>query len=703
MNTQELVNKNLIVKMYAGSYAYGTNITGSDIDFRGIFCGDPINIRTPFFPIEEFEDKEEIDTKIYELANFMKLCLQCNPNIIELLYTDPNDIIFSTPAYQILRAHRSDFLSSKIAFTTSGYAISQLKRIKGHNKWITNPQPEKVPVPAQFITMIQWYDPNVKMMPRDFNIYQFNTDYRLIPYGNDIFGMYKTSGYQCVSDNGSLNVAVDEEFAREQLGVPLAIIKWNRSEYTTAKEKHSQYWTWKKNRNVVRSELEEGFGYDCYSDDTEFLTNTGWKKFDEVSNTDTLATFNQYSQKLEYQSPTEKIEGSYTGNLYHLTGYHTDILVTANHNMYVRPYSRSLKKQGNWVFERAAELSETFDTLNIIRPKINRQLLPSGVNETLFNHVSMLDYMRLVGWYVSDGTMNFSNPGIVKSMMISQSKPQSKLTQTLSKQINSGKIKCNQYEFEPRGIANYPERRWVFNSELSQIIYQDCGHKSESKRLPKWCFFLTRREMTSLIVALLQGDGTKKDHQNHTYVYYTIHKLLADDVQRLAFLCGFETSLYGPYNINSTFETKNQMYHVHINMRPKLTRRHVRSAAINKISVTAQRIVCFMVNNYTLVTRRNGHIGLHGNTKHAMHLVRLLRMGKEVLTTGEVLVKRPDAQELLAIRNGAWEYDDLVKYAEDMDKEIQEVLYPKTHLRKYPNIQLAAEVLMEVQDSIWSK
>ncbi len=58
----------------------------------------------------------------------------------------------------------------------------------------------------------------------------------------------------------------------------------------------------------------------------------------------------------------------------------------------------------------------------------------------------------------------------------------------------------------------------------------------------------------------------------------------------------------------------------------------------------------------------------HGyDCKHAMHLVRLLRMCKEILTDGSVLVKRPDAEELLAIRNGAWSYDELVGWAEAQD------------------------------------
>jgi len=57
----------------------------------------------------------------------------------------------------------------------------------------------------------------------------------------------------------------------------------------------------------------------------------------------------------------------------------------------------------------------------------------------------------------------------------------------------------------------------------------------------------------------------------------------------------------------------------------------------------------------------------HGyDTKHGMHLVRLLRMGREILETGEVRVWRGDrdAPELTAIREGAWPYDRLVAWAE---------------------------------------
>lgn len=47
------------------------------------------------------------------------------------------------------------------------------------------------------------------------------------------------------------------------------------------------------------------------------------------------------------------------------------------------------------------------------------------------------------------------------------------------------------------------------------------------------------------------------------------------------------------------------------------------------------------------------------DTKHAMHLVRLMRMGIEALETGELHVRRPDAEELIAIRDGALSFEAL--------------------------------------------
>lgn len=57
----------------------------------------------------------------------------------------------------------------------------------------------------------------------------------------------------------------------------------------------------------------------------------------------------------------------------------------------------------------------------------------------------------------------------------------------------------------------------------------------------------------------------------------------------------------------------------------------------------------------------------HGyDTKHAMHLIRLMRMGLEVLETGDLRVRRDDADELSAIRDGAIGFDELQAKADSL-------------------------------------
>jgi uncharacterized protein len=83
------------------------------------------------------------------------------------------------------------------------------------------------------------------------------------------------------------------------------------------------------------------------------------------------------------------------------------------------------------------------------------------------------------------------------------------------------------------------------------------------------------------------------------------------------------------------------------------------------------------------------------DTKHGMHLVRLFRMGIEILETGKVNVLRPDWEELLAIRNGEWPFEKIEEYAEACDEKLT-VLYKTSTLPKESNRKAVDEVCVEV-------
>jgi len=85
--------------------------------------------------------------------------------------------------------------------------------------------------------------------------------------------------------------------------------------------------------------------------------------------------------------------------------------------------------------------------------------------------------------------------------------------------------------------------------------------------------------------------------------------------------------------------------------------------------------------------------------KHATHCVRLIRQGKEILTTGKVNVFREDAAELLEVKGGKFTYEEITEYLYKEEKELDELYKTCTILPHSPDRvkldQLCQEILEE--------
>jgi uncharacterized protein len=92
------------------------------------------------------------------------------------------------------------------------------------------------------------------------------------------------------------------------------------------------------------------------------------------------------------------------------------------------------------------------------------------------------------------------------------------------------------------------------------------------------------------------------------------------------------------------------------------------------------------------------------DSKHAAHLVRLCRMGEEILSSGKVNVDRThiDAEELKEIRNGAWPYEWVEQYAKDMDIKLGE-LYKTSTIPHTVNRKKVESVCLQVVTDYLSK
>lgn len=265
--TEKKIGK-VIMTCLSGSKAYGTSLPTSDTDIRGIFVAEPKSIRTPWYTIGEYTMPDQEDGKLYELNKFMELYVDMNPNIIELMFVRESEILTATPEYWELRREAQSLLSSKVAFKFSGYAMAQLKRIKGHDKWINNPQPVDVPSQLEFFRLVNNYTEEKILKHKDFlsALSRLEGLATLVPLGNHLYGVVfdnRESVAPMFNPDGSIRKLVYEDIPEEiKKRSPMFIVKYLSEDHKLAKEKHRNYWTWKENRNSARHELETKFGYD---------------------------------------------------------------------------------------------------------------------------------------------------------------------------------------------------------------------------------------------------------------------------------------------------------------------------------------------------------------------------------------------------------------------------------------------------------
>ena len=81
---------------------------------------------------------------------------------------------------------------------------------------------------------------------------------------------------------------------------------------------------------------EIGDKFACYTPDHEVLTENGWIGIDEVNMTHNVATLNPETHELEYHYSTKLFQYDFDGNLYHIKNQQLDLMVTQNHNMYIK-------------------------------------------------------------------------------------------------------------------------------------------------------------------------------------------------------------------------------------------------------------------------------------------------------------------------------------------------------------------------------
>jgi uncharacterized protein len=136
----DLLPEGLISLCWRGSVAHGMYVSSSDPDsiddkdLMGVYIG-PLEHYLGFGRKEVYEKWEgEWDCIFYELRKFVGLLLNCNPNVLSLLWLKPNQIIYENCIGERLRENRDLFVAKKAYHSFSGYAHDQFRRMVSFNQ-----------------------------------------------------------------------------------------------------------------------------------------------------------------------------------------------------------------------------------------------------------------------------------------------------------------------------------------------------------------------------------------------------------------------------------------------------------------------------------------------------------------------------------------------------------------------------------------
>lgn len=126
---------NLVLAGRRGSEAHGTYIPPTDpngIDDRDVM-GVVIPPRKYYLTLQRWSDAESIkgvwDVVLYDLTKYVSLLVKQNPNVLMLLWLEPEDYYLQTPLGKELILRRELFSSRACYKSFCGYANGQLSRM----------------------------------------------------------------------------------------------------------------------------------------------------------------------------------------------------------------------------------------------------------------------------------------------------------------------------------------------------------------------------------------------------------------------------------------------------------------------------------------------------------------------------------------------------------------------------------------------
>ncbi len=324
----------------------------------------------------------------------------------------------------------------------------------------------------------------------------------------------------------------------------------------------------------------------CYDDQTEVLTDQGWKAWPDVVGDERFLTLGA-GDRIEWQRALRVIHKPYSGPMVRVRLAHADLLVTPDHNMLAA--RRTQKGFDDWALVSASQLLDA----------AHRIKLGGGTWQTVVDAVQE-PIMALLGFFIGDG---HSHDGGTPTFRLRKSRE----IEFLYEQAHLAG-----YEVTRRG-----DRFYLLADEDFRLWTKHCYDENGQKVIPRDLLDLGRGDLAALMSGLMASDGSVSARGKQTYT--TTSATLAGQVQELAVKLGTGATIGemtrregdGHYGSRTVYRVT---IYGQRNLEPRVgwtTEARSRQVAVEQYD---GMVHCVTVPNGTLYVRRNGVPAWCGNS-----------------------------------------------------------------------------------------
>ena len=247
----------------------------------------------------------------------------------------------------------------------------------------------------------------------------------------------------------------------------------------------------------------------CLSYDHEVLTAEGWKRFEEVKDSDTVAALDPDTGVFEYLRPDKVVSYEHDGDMYEISTPNVDLKATLNHMMYVDTGTGFGLQRADSLYGKPARYKKDgiWNGNDIIG-------VTAHVSDRVTDRVAIgADaYMAFLGGVLGGGA--WFNCDNVVSITVPED---AKLDEVLRDLEISGTG-----HFDAFGV-----------SIRNRVLWGHFRMLGDRKRIPQWVFTLSRRHLTVLLQWI-----TGFSDSSEPVSKFTDSKDLADDIQTLCLHTG---------------------------------------------------------------------------------------------------------------------------------------------------------------------